>query len=67
MSLCFINFHFIEISPRLKCAMSKYKRLIPKICEYARHQDTVPEIIDSDLMCITNLFQNRYLAYFNPK
>ena len=30
-------------------------------------QDTVPEIIDSGPMCITDLFQNKYLAYFIPK
>jgi hypothetical protein len=30
-------------------------------------QDTVPEIIDSGPMCITDLFQNKSVAYFNPK
>ena len=30
-------------------------------------RDTVPEIIDSEPMCITDLFQNKYLAYFNPE
>ena len=30
-------------------------------------QDTVPDIIDSGPMCITDLFQYKYLAYFNPK
>ena len=30
-------------------------------------RDTVPEIIDSGPMCITDLFQKKYLAYFNPK
>ena len=26
-----------------------------------------PEINDSGPMCITDLFQDKYLAYFNPK
>ena len=30
-------------------------------------RDTVPEIIDSGPMCITDLFQSKYIAYFNPK
>ena len=30
-------------------------------------RDLVPEIIDSGPMCITDLFQDKYLAYFNPK
>ena len=30
-------------------------------------QDLVPEIIDSGPMCITDLFQNKSVAYFNPK
>ena len=30
-------------------------------------RDTVPEIIDSGPKCITELFQNKYLVYFNPK
>ena len=29
--------------------------------------DTVPEIIDSGPICITDFLQNKYLAYFNPK
>ena len=29
--------------------------------------DTVLEIIDSGPICITDFFQNKYLAYFNPK
>ena len=29
-------------------------------------RDLVPEIIDSDPMCITDLFHNKYLAYSNP-
>ena len=30
-------------------------------------RDLVPEIIDLGPMCITDLFQNKYVAYFNPK
>jgi hypothetical protein len=32
-----------------------------------RIRDIVPEIIDSGPMCITDLFQNKSVAYFNPK
>ena len=38
----------------------------PKVTKKAVAQDTVPEIIDSGPMCITDLFQDKYLAYFNP-
>ena len=34
---------------------------------WVHDRDIVPEIIDSGPMCITDLFQNKYLAYFNPK
>ena len=30
-------------------------------------RDTVPEIIDSGPMCITDLCQNKSVAYLNPK
>ena len=30
-------------------------------------RDLVPEIIESSSMCITDIFQNKYLAYFKPK
>ena len=30
-------------------------------------RDIVPEINDSGPMCITGLFQDKYLAYFSPK
>ena len=36
------------------------------IC-FVIHRDLVPEIIDSGPMCITDLFQNKYLAYFKQK
>ena len=32
-----------------------------------RARDIVPEIIDSGPICITGLFQNKSVAYFNPK
>ena len=34
---------------------------------HIRIRDTVPEIIDPGPMCITDLFHNKSLAYFNPK
>ena len=33
---------------------------------YIYTRDIVPEINDSGSMCITDLLQNKYLAYFNP-
>ena len=30
-------------------------------------RDLVPEIIDSGPMCVTDIFQNTSVAYFNPK
>ena len=32
-----------------------------------QYRDTVPEIIDSGPMCITDLVQNKYLAFLNQK
>ena len=38
-----------------------------KVTKKAVAQNTVPEIIDSGPMCITDLSQNKYLACFDPK
>ena len=35
--------------------------------KYIIPRDIVSEIIDSGPMCITDLFQNKSVAYFNPR
>ena len=44
----------------------KQRNLESSLYYITLYRDTVPEIIDSGPICITNLFQNKYLAYFNP-
>ena len=50
-----------------------YSKIKLQLCQslnpiiFAMTRDLVPEIINSDPMCITDLFQNNYLAYFHRK
>ena len=44
-------------------SLTAYQRLYSSL-DISR--DTVPETIDSGPMCITDLFQNKSLAYFSP-
>ena len=56
-------YHFQPLSYYKKCAY--LKEVIRRDSDQCGN--IVPEINDSGPMCITDLFQNKYLVYLNPK
>ena len=50
----------------LQCILRIYENQKGKE-EHVKVRDLVPEVFDSGPMCITDLFQNKSVAYFNPK